>query len=141
MCYQVYSSSRDWCVTFIYSSGVETHISLSLDKPRCNTSRVDIKPDKKHHIKVVQGYTNSGFWNITSVSLILSPIHLLVVLTTLLDVTSAAHSVFFTGKFKMPNITQQSTDKLRSITGYGEFINAPFNRFGTISLVWIDSVI
>jgi len=85
---------------------------VATDKPRCNTSRVDIKPDKKHHIKVVQGYTNTGLWNIT-------------------NVTSAAHSVFFTGNFKMPNITQQSKDKLRSISGHGDFINAPYNSFLT----------
>jgi len=81
-------------------------------KPRCNASRVDIKPDRNHHIKVDQGYTNSGFWNIT-------------------NVTSAAHSVFFAGKFQMPNITQQSKDILHTIIGSGEFINAPHNSFLT----------
>jgi len=85
---------------------------VATDKPRCNMSRVDIKPDKNHHIKVVQGYTNTGLWNIT-------------------NVTSAAHSVFFTGNFKMPNITEQSNDKLRSISGQGNFINAPHNSFLT----------
>jgi hypothetical protein len=85
---------------------------VATDKPRCNMSRVDIKPNKNHHIKVVQGYTNTGLWNIT-------------------NVTSAAHSVFFTGNFKMPNITQQSNDKLRSMTGQGDFINAPYNSFLT----------
>jgi len=87
---------------------------IATGQPRCNMSRVDIKPDKKHHIKVVQGYTNSGIWNIT-------------------NVTSAAHSVFFTGKFKMPNITQQSKDKLHSISAHGKFINAPFNSFLTVA--------
>jgi hypothetical protein len=55
-------------VLHLYPSGVEPHISLSLDKPKCKTSRVDIKPDKnnKNRINVVQGYTNSGTWNITS---------------------------------------------------------------------------
>ena len=58
----------------VYLSSVEPNISLSLEKPRCNTSRVDIKPDKgnKNHINVVQGYTNSGVWNITSVFPVLS---------------------------------------------------------------------
>lgn len=87
---------------------------FATDKPRCNTSRVDIKPDKKHHIKVVQGYTNSGLWNIT-------------------NVTSAAHSMFFTGNFMMPNITLQSKDKLRSISAHGDFINAPYNSFLTLA--------
>ena len=61
-------------VSHLYISGVKPHISLSLGKPRCNSSRVDIKPDKNHknHINVLQGYTNSGFWNITSVFLVLS---------------------------------------------------------------------
>jgi len=31
----------------------------------------------------------------------------------------------------MPNITQQSKDKLRSISGNGVFINAPYNNFLT----------
>ena len=56
-------------VSRLYSSGVEPHISLSLGQPQCNSSRVDIPPNKKNknRISVVQGYTNSGFWNITSV--------------------------------------------------------------------------
>jgi len=119
----------------LYPSSVETHISLSLDKPECNSSRVDIKPDHNNHIKVAQGYTNSGFWNITSMSLIPSPVHLPAVLTIPPDVTSAAHSAFFVGKFKTPNITQESKDVLRPITAHGEFINAPYNRFG-IFLHW-----
>jgi len=85
---------------------------VATDKPQCNMSRVDIKPDKQHHIKVVQGYTNTGLWNIT-------------------NVTSAAHSVFFTGNFQMPNITQQSKDKLRSMSGHGDFINSLHNNFLT----------
>jgi len=89
---------------------------VATDKPRCNTSRVDIKPDKnnKNHINVVEGYTNSGIWNIT-------------------NVTSAAHSVFFAGNFKMPNITLQSKKKMHSIDGTGYFINAPHNSFLTVA--------
>ena len=56
-------------------------------------------------------------------------VHPSVVLMRPLDVTSAAHSMFFSGKFTMPNITLQSKDKMRSISGNGNFINAPFNRF------------
>ena len=52
-----------------------------------------------------------------------------VILMIPLDVTSAGHSLFFTGKFKMPNITLQSKEKMRSIDGTGNFINAPYNRF------------
>jgi hypothetical protein len=85
---------------------------VATEEPRCNSSRVDIKPDKSNHVKVDLGYTNSGLWNIK-------------------NVTSAAHSVFFAGNFKMPNITQQSKDVLRSINGYGVFINAPYNSFLT----------
>jgi uncharacterized protein YjhX (UPF0386 family) len=82
--------------------------------PLCHESRVEIKEDKSHRINVVQGYTNSGFWNIN-------------------NVTSAAHSFFFEGKFKMPNITQQSNDTLHSITGKGVFINAHYNDFLTFA--------
>jgi hypothetical protein len=57
-------------------------------------------------------------------------VHLSVILMILLDVTSAAHSVFFAGNFKMPNITLQSKKKMHSIDGTGYFINAPHNRFG-----------
>jgi len=89
---------------------------VATDKPRCNSSRVDIPPNKgnKNHINVVQGYTNSGLWNIT-------------------NVTSAAHSMFFSGKFKMPNITSQSKDRFRAIDGTGVFINAPYNSFMTVA--------
>jgi hypothetical protein len=62
-------------------------------------------------------------------------IHLHVILMILLDVTSAAHSAFFAGKFKMPNITLQSNDKMLSIGATGSFINAPYNRF-VLSLQW-----
>ena len=123
VCCWLRPSSRDWYVT-LYLSGLEPHTSLSLGKPQCNASRVDIRPDHSHHIKVTQGYTNSGFWNITSKSSISSPCHLLAILTIPLDVTSAAHSLFFAANFKMPNITQP-------LIGHGEFINAPHNRFGT----------
>ena len=124
-------------VSRLYPSDIEPHISRSLGKPRCNSSRVDIKPDKKNKnkITVVQGYTNSGFWNITSVFPVLFYRHLSVILMRPLDVTSAAHSLFFTGKFKMPNITLQSKDKMLSISGTGDFINAPYNRFG-LFLQW-----
>jgi len=89
---------------------------VATGKPRCNSSRVDIQPYKnnKNRINVVQGYTNSGFWKIT-------------------NVTSAAHSLFFSGKFKMPNITTQSKEKFRSIDGTGVFINAPYNSFLTVA--------
>jgi len=89
---------------------------VATEKPRCNSSRVDITPYKnnKNRINVVQGYTNLGFWNIT-------------------NVTSAAHSAFFTGKFKMPNITLQSKDKMLSISGTGDFINAPYNSILTVA--------
>jgi hypothetical protein len=93
---------------------------------------VDIPPDKKNknHINVVQGYTNSGLWNITSVFPVLSyPPSLCHPYDIPLDVTSAAHSMFFSGKFKMPNITSQSKERFRSIDGTGVFINAPYNRF------------
>lgn len=129
VCCWLCPSSRDWYVA-LYLSGVEPHTSLSLGKPQCNASRVDIRPDHSHHIKVTQGYTNSGFWNITSKSSISFPCHFLVILTIPLDVTSAAHSLFFAAKFKMPNITQKSKDVLRPMIGHGEFINAPHNRFG-----------
>jgi len=87
---------------------------VATDKPKCNASRVDIKPNRDHHIKVAQGYTNSGLWNIT-------------------NATSAAHSLFFSANFKMPNITQQSKDTLHHIIGKGEFINAPHNSFLTVA--------
>ncbi|KAF8817120.1 hypothetical protein BYT27DRAFT_7229078 [Phlegmacium glaucopus] len=87
---------------------------IATGKPQCHASRVDINPDHSNHIKVAQGYTNSGFWNIT-------------------NVTSAAHSVFFSGNFKTPNITQQSRDILRPITAHGQFINAPYNSFLTVA--------
>ena len=64
-------------------------------------------------------------------------VHLSVILIIPLDVTSAAHSLFFSGKFKMPNITLQSKQKLLSIEGTGDFINAPYNRFG-LSLQYMD---
>lgn len=63
-------------------------------------------------------------------------VHLSVILMILLDVTSAAHSLFFTGKFMMPNITLQSKENMRSIEGSGEFINAPYNRFGLSLQLW-----
>jgi len=89
---------------------------VATSKPQCNSSRVDIPPYKKNknRVNVVEGYTNSGFWNIT-------------------NVTSAAHSFFFTGRFQMPNITLHSQDKMRSINGTGDFINAPHNSFLTVA--------
>ena len=54
-------------------------------------------------------------------------VHLSIFLMIPLDVTSAAHSEFFSGTFMMPNITGQN---LLSIKGTGKFINAPGNRFG-----------
>ena len=68
---------------------------------------MDNTPGKKNknHINVVLGYTNdSGFWNITSVFPVLSQAYRPSLMMSL-DVTSAAHSVFSAGKFKMPNLT------------------------------------
>jgi len=85
-------------------------------KPQCNSSRVDIQPYKKNknRVKVVEGYTNSGVWDIT-------------------NVTSAAHSSFFSGVFQIPKVTLHSRDKMNSITATGEFINAPRNSFLTVA--------
>jgi len=89
---------------------------VATGQPLCNSSRVDIPPEKKNknRINVVQGYTNSGFWNIT-------------------NVTSAAHSMFFAGNFKFPNITTQTKENFHSIAGTGVFINAPYNSFLTLA--------
>jgi len=78
----------------------------------CNVSRMDIQPENhSNRIKVDEGYTNTGYWNIT-------------------NVTSAAHAEFFVGKFQMPNIT---SERLYSLKGPGEFINAPLNSFVTVA--------
>ena len=61
-------------------------------------------------------------------------VHLPVILMIPLDVTSAAHSIFFTGKVNMFSITTIER-KMYSIDGIGSFINAPYKRFG-LSLQW-----
>ncbi|KAF8158472.1 hypothetical protein B0H34DRAFT_797857 [Crassisporium funariophilum] len=85
-------------------------IVIQTGDPVCNQTRVDIQPDKHDHIKVDEGYTNRGNWNIT-------------------NVTEAAHAIFFSGNFQMPNITNMTT--LDSIQTMGMFINAPLNSFVT----------
>ncbi|KAH9480665.1 hypothetical protein JR316_0007265 [Psilocybe cubensis] len=79
---------------------------------KCNETRKDIPPVKKdsNHIKVNEGYTNTGNWNIT-------------------NVTTAAHAEFFSGNFQLPNITKLHLD---SLTAVGKFINAPDNSFVTV---------
>ncbi|PPQ78752.1 hypothetical protein CVT25_010755 [Psilocybe cyanescens] len=78
---------------------------------KCNETRKDIPPVKKdsNQIKVNEGYTNTGNWNIT-------------------NVTTAAHAEFFSGNFQLPNITKLHLD---SLTAVGKFINAPDNSFVT----------
>ncbi|KAF5315262.1 hypothetical protein D9619_006953 [Psilocybe cf. subviscida] len=74
----------------------------------CVEKRMAIAPvnPKSDHVKVDEGYTNVGNWNIT-------------------NVTTAAHAEFFRAVFQLPNIT---TVQLDSVTTFGEFINAPSNR-------------
>jgi len=81
--------------------------------PECTTTRVDIPPEKKGttRVKVDEGYTNIGNWNIT-------------------NVTSAAHAEFFSARFQMPNITDV---QLFSLKANGKFINAPDNSFTTVA--------
>jgi len=78
----------------------------------CTEERVYIPPvGKSNHIKVDQGYQNIGNWSITNTS-------------------NAAHALFFSGIFQMPNITSES---FIAIKGKGDFINAPNNGFSTIA--------
>jgi hypothetical protein len=81
-------------------------------KHNCTSKRVKIPPEK--HTKIVDvefGYRNVGHWNITRVS-------------------SAAHAELFLGHFTVPKIGIMG---LNSITGVGEFVNAPFNSFETVA--------
>jgi len=81
-------------------------------EPNCNYTRVDIPPEKhSNKVKVDEGYTNIGNWNIT-------------------NATVAAHAELFKATFQMPNITSQ---KLYGLKGTGQFINAPFNSFVTVA--------
>jgi hypothetical protein len=78
----------------------------------CVEKRMAIAPvsPKSDHVKVDEGYTNVGNWNIT-------------------NVTTAAHAEFFRAVFQLPNITSVQLD---SVTTSGEFINAPSNSFITL---------
>ncbi|KAF9565749.1 hypothetical protein CPC08DRAFT_815241 [Agrocybe pediades] len=80
---------------------------------QCNETRKDIPPEKKDGttIKVDEGYRNTGNWNIT-------------------NVTTAAHALFFSGNFQLPNITQLH---LGALQAPGKFINAPQNSFTTFA--------
>lgn len=79
--------------------------------PNCTETRVDIPPEKKggKTIKVDQGFTNKGNWNIT-------------------NVTTAAHAEFFEAHFLLPNITKVHLNSMKAV---GAFINAPDNSFVT----------
>jgi hypothetical protein len=81
--------------------------------PKCSEIRKDIPPEKKNsnQIKVDEGYTNTGNWNIT-------------------HVTTAAHAEFFSANFELPNIALLHFDSLETI---GQFINAPRNSFSTVA--------
>lgn len=81
--------------------------------PKCSEIRKDIPPEKKNsnQIKVDEGYTNTGNWNIT-------------------HVTTAAHAEFFSANFELPNIAPLHFDSLETI---GQFINAPRNSFATVA--------
>jgi len=78
----------------------------------CVEKRMAIDPvtPKSDHVKVDEGYTNVGNWNIT-------------------NVTTAAHAEFFRAVFQLPNITSVQLD---SVMTSGEFINAPSNSFITL---------
>jgi hypothetical protein len=80
-------------------------------KSECKEARRDIQPEKGNakKIKVDEGYTNTGNWNIT-------------------NVTSAAHAEFFSAHFQLPNITDVHFNALKTV---GKFINAPRNSFVT----------
>jgi len=79
----------------------------------CTEQRKDIPPVTKGgtQVRVDEGYTNTGVWNIT-------------------NVTTAAHAEFFSGQFQMPNITKLH---FKSITTVGKCINAPYNSFSTVA--------
>ncbi|KAF8967016.1 hypothetical protein BDZ97DRAFT_1916976 [Flammula alnicola] len=111
----------DWTITLtlLYKDKLATMcvadpvVVVMTGDSQCNETRVDIPPEKKdsNHIKVDEGYTNTGNWNIT-------------------NVTTAAHAEFFKGNFQLPNITQVKLDSLKAV---GLFINAPDNSFVTIA--------
>jgi len=86
---------------------------VTTGKPNCTETRKDIPPEKKgsNIVKVNEGYTNTGNWNIT-------------------NVTTAAHAEFFLGNFQLPNITNLH---LGSLEAEGKFINAPQNSFTTVA--------
>jgi hypothetical protein len=107
---------KDATATMCVAEPVQVNIT---GRPHCVEGRKDIPPESRHSnkIKVKQGYTNTGVWNITHVS-------------------AASHAEFFSGHFKMPTITQDANRKklnLKSIKGVGQFINAPYNSFITVA--------
>lgn len=89
-------------------------------KGNCTHARVDIPVRSgETSVEVLSGYANVGNWNIT-------------------HVTSAAHALFFQGKFRTPNMTTPPSGtymntQLHSLDVVGEFINAPFNSFSTVA--------
>ncbi|PPR00503.1 hypothetical protein CVT24_005526 [Panaeolus cyanescens] len=96
----------------------------------CTEERVYIPPiGRSNHIKVDQGYQNVGNWSITS-KMITPNIRHPSKNPSPIDTTSAGHALFFSGLFQMPNITSES---FMSITGKGDFINAPNNGFATVA--------
>jgi hypothetical protein len=107
---------KDATATMCMAEPVPVNIT---GQPQCIESRKDIPPISPHSnkIRVNRGYTNRGNWNITRVSF-------------------AAHAELFSGQFNMPNITQAADGtnlNLKSIKGFGQFINAPYNSFVTIA--------
>jgi len=112
----------DWTITINPPGYKDRHATMCIDDPvdinvagkaNCTETRVDIPPEKKdsNQIKVNEGYTNTGNWNIT-------------------NVTSAAHAEFFYANFQLPNITQLHFESLDTT---GKFINAPRNSFITVA--------
>jgi len=112
----------DWTITINPPGYKDRHATMCIDDPvdvdvlgkaSCTETRVDIPPEKKgsNDIKVNEGYTNTGNWNIT-------------------NVTSAAHAEFFFANFQLPNITELH---LESLDATGKFINAPHNSFVTVA--------
>ena len=91
-----------------------------LGPPVCRSGRVDIpRKDGSNEVVVEQGYANVGNWNIT-------------------EVTTAARALLFQGTFRTPNMTTPpagtySKTHLYNLDAHGEFINAPFNSFGTLA--------
>lgn len=99
----------------------------SIGNTTCVEKRMAIAPvnPKSDHVKVDEGYTNVGNWNITSEFSSGTRFKSLLTFLHLQDVTTAAHAEFFRAVFQLPNIT---TVQLDSVTTFGEFINAPSNR-------------